>query len=73
MEYGCNTPFLFHKMYYEKKFNNNNCNSFLTLFGVVMVASSSSIWAAYKFNNPNKYMIHQLIFCKYRFCFNVYM
>lgn len=40
---------------------------FLTLFGVVMVASSSSIWAAYKFNNPNKYMIHQLIFASIGF------
>lgn len=35
---------------------------FLTLFGVIMVASSSSVWAAYKFNNPSKYMVHQLIF-----------
>lgn len=40
---------------------------FLTLFGVVMVASSSSVWAAYKFNNPNKYMIHQLIFASIGF------
>ncbi len=27
-----------------------------------MVASSSSIWASYKFNNPYKYMLHQLLF-----------
>lgn len=27
-----------------------------------MVASSSSIWANYKFNNPYKYMFHQLLF-----------
>ena len=27
-----------------------------------MVSSSSSVWAEYKFNNPNKYMFHQLIF-----------
>ena len=35
---------------------------FLTFFGIVMVASSSSIWASYKFNNPYKYMLHQLLF-----------
>ena len=35
---------------------------FLTLFGVIMIASSSSVWAAYKFNNPSKYMVHQLLF-----------
>lgn len=27
-----------------------------------MVASSSSVWASYKFNNPYKYMMHQLLF-----------
>lgn len=27
-----------------------------------MVSSSSSIWASYKFNNPYKYMLHQLLF-----------
>lgn len=35
---------------------------FLTFFGIIMVASSSSIWASYKFNNPYKYMLHQLLF-----------
>lgn len=35
---------------------------FLTLFGVLMVGSSSSVWAEYKFNNPYKYMLHQLLF-----------
>ena len=35
---------------------------FLTMFGIVMITSSSSIWAQYKFNNPFKFTIHQSIF-----------
>lgn len=35
---------------------------FLTLFGILMISSSSSIWAEYKFNNPFKFTIHQSIF-----------
>ena len=34
----------------------------LTVFGIIMVYSSSNIWANYKFNNPYKYMINQSIF-----------
>ena len=34
----------------------------LTLFGVIMIYSSSYIWAEYKFNNPFKYLINQGIF-----------
>lgn len=35
---------------------------FLTLFGILMIGSSSNVWAEYKFNNPYKYMLHQLLF-----------
>lgn len=35
---------------------------FLTLFGILMIYSSSYIWADYKFNNPYKFAIHQSIF-----------
>jgi cell division protein FtsW len=35
---------------------------FLTILGIVMISSSSSIWAEYKYNNPYKYTIHQSIF-----------
>lgn len=35
---------------------------FLTLFGILMITSSSSIWAEYKFNNPFKFTIHQSLF-----------
>ena len=34
----------------------------LGLFGILMVYSSSYIWAEYKFNNPYKYLINQSIF-----------
>lgn len=34
----------------------------LSLFGIVMIYSSSHIWALYKFNNAYKYVINQLIF-----------
>lgn len=36
--------------------------TFLTLFGILMIYSSSYIWAEYKFNNPYKFAIHQIIF-----------
>ncbi len=34
----------------------------LTLFGIIMIYSSSYIWASYKYNNPYKYLINQSIF-----------
>ena len=34
----------------------------LSIFGIVMIYSSSYIWAEYKFNNPYKYVISQTIF-----------
>lgn len=34
----------------------------ITIFGLVMITSSSYIWAEYKFNNPYKYLINQGIF-----------
>ena len=34
----------------------------LSLFGLIMIYSSSSIWAAYKFNDPYKYLKMQAIF-----------
>ena len=34
----------------------------LSLFGTIMIYSSSYIWAEYKFNNPYKYLISQGIF-----------
>ena len=35
---------------------------FLVLFGIVMIYSSSYVWAEYKFDNPYKFAIHQIIF-----------
>ena len=37
----------------------------ISLFGLIMVYSSSYIWAEYKFNNPYKFVIHQGIFFTY--------
>ena len=34
----------------------------LSIFGLVMIYSSSYIWSEYKYNNPYKYIINQLIF-----------
>ena len=34
----------------------------LTLFGILMIYSSSYIWAEYKYNNPYKYVIAQGVF-----------
>ncbi|MDD3392606.1 MAG: stage V sporulation protein E [Bacilli bacterium] len=34
----------------------------ISTFGVVMVYSSSYVWAEYKFNDPFKYVKHQLLF-----------
>ena len=34
----------------------------LSLFGLVMIYSASSIWSEYKFNNPYKFVINQSIF-----------
>lgn len=46
----------------NRKFIITFISIFLTIFGIIMVSSSSSIWAEYKFNNPYKYMIHQSLF-----------
>lgn len=35
---------------------------FLTIFGIVMITSSSSVWAEYKFSNPFKFTMHQSLF-----------
>ena len=35
---------------------------FLTVFGIVMITSSSSVWAEYKFGNPYKFTMHQSLF-----------
>lgn len=35
---------------------------FISLFGIIMVYSSSYIWAEYKFNDPFKYVKHQSLF-----------
>lgn len=34
----------------------------LIIFGIIMIYSSSSIWASYKFNDSFKYVKHQLLF-----------
>ena len=34
----------------------------LSIFGTIMIYSSSSIWAEYKFNDPFKYLKAQTIF-----------
>ena len=34
----------------------------ISLFGILMIYSSSNIWASYKYNNPYKYLISQSIF-----------
>ena len=34
----------------------------ISLFGVMMIYSSSSIWAEYKFNDPFKYLKNQGLF-----------
>ena len=34
----------------------------LSIFGLIMIYSASSIWSEYKFNNPYKYVINQGIF-----------
>ena len=34
----------------------------LSIFGVIMIYSSSYIWAEYKYDNPYKYVINQGIF-----------
>lgn len=38
------------------------CCIIISIFGLVMITSSSYIWASYKFNDPYKYMKSQLIF-----------
>ena len=34
----------------------------LSIFGVIMIYSSSYIWAEYKFNDPYKYLKNQVLF-----------
>ena len=34
----------------------------ISLFGVIMIYSSSYIWAEYKYNDPYKYLKNQLLF-----------
>ena len=34
----------------------------ISLFGLLMIYSSSYVWAEYKFNNPFKFVINQAIF-----------
>lgn len=34
----------------------------LSLFGIVMIYSSSNIWASYRYNNPYKFLISQSVF-----------
>ncbi len=34
----------------------------LSIFGIIMIYSSSYIWSEYKYNNPYKYLINQSIF-----------
>ena len=34
----------------------------LAIFGLIMIYSSSYVWAEYKFNNPYKYVINQGMF-----------
>lgn len=34
----------------------------LSIFGIIMIYSSSNVWAAYKYNNPYKFLISQSVF-----------
>jgi cell division protein FtsW len=34
----------------------------LSIFGIIMIYSSSNIWAEFKYNNAYKYVIHQALF-----------
>lgn len=34
----------------------------ISLFGIIMIYSASNVWAEYKYNDPYKYVRHQLIF-----------
>ena len=34
----------------------------LSIFGIIMIYSSSNVWASYKYNNPYKFLIFQSIF-----------
>ena len=38
------------------------CTIIISLFGITMIYSASFIWASYKFNNPYKFAISQMIF-----------
>ena len=46
----------------KKKYIIFGITSFLVVFGIIMITSSSYIWAEYKFNNPYKFLINQSIF-----------
>lgn len=41
----------------------------ISIFGIIMVASASYVWAEYKFNNPYKFVINQSIF----FCIGLFL
>lgn len=41
----------------------------ISIFGLIMIASASYIWAEYKFNNPYKFVINQSIF----FCIGLFL
>ncbi len=34
----------------------------LSIFGIIMIYSSSNVWASYKYNNPYKFLFSQIIF-----------
>ena len=34
----------------------------LSIFGIIMIYSSSNVWASYKYNNPYKFLIAQTVF-----------
>ena len=34
----------------------------LSIFGIIMIYSSSNVWATYRYNNPYKFLISQSVF-----------
>ena len=38
------------------------CTIIICIFGIVMITSSSYIWAEYKYNDPYKFMKSQIVF-----------
>ena len=41
----------------------------ISIFGIVMIASASYVWAEYKFNDPFKFVKNQAIFFLIGVCF----